>query len=81
MTQDKARPRGRKRAMRRFAAFASDRSGAVTVDWVVLTAALVGACIAMVSSIQSGLVSLGGDVGGALTSANVQTLDTLGGTE
>ncbi len=34
--------------------FRNDESGAVTVDWVVLTAAVVGLAVAAYSSIQSG---------------------------
>ena len=34
--------------------FLSDETGAVTVDWVVLTAALVGLAIAVVSLISIG---------------------------
>ena len=35
--------------------FAADESGAVTVDWVVLTAAIVGLGIAVVASVRSGV--------------------------
>jgi len=38
--------------------FSKDESGAVTVDWVVLTAAVVGLAIAAYSSIQSGASDL-----------------------
>ena len=38
--------------------FKNDESGAVTVDWVVLTAAVVGLAVAAYSSIQSGATSL-----------------------
>ena len=34
--------------------FRNDESGAVTVDWVVLTAAIVGLGIAVVASVRSG---------------------------
>ena len=34
--------------------FRNDESGAVTVDWVVLTAAVVGLAIAAYGSIQTG---------------------------
>ena len=39
-------------------AFARDENGAVTVDWVVLTAAVVGLAVAAYGSIQSGASSL-----------------------
>ncbi|WP_340287380.1 hypothetical protein [Sulfitobacter pontiacus] len=38
--------------------FKNDESGAVTVDWVVLTAAVVGLAVAAYSSIESGATSL-----------------------
>ena len=41
-----------------FKNFSKDESGAVTVDWVVLTAAVVGLAIAAYSSIQSGATAL-----------------------
>ncbi|WP_375687199.1 Flp family type IVb pilin [Pseudooceanicola sp. LIPI14-2-Ac024] len=42
--------------------FRKDEDGAVTVDWVVLTAAVVGLCAAAYSSIQSGATDLTADV-------------------
>ena len=38
--------------------FARDEDGAVTVDWVVLTAAIVGLGIAVLASVSSGTNSL-----------------------
>ncbi|MEL6463687.1 MAG: hypothetical protein AAFQ58_01860 [Pseudomonadota bacterium] len=38
--------------------FRNDEDGAVTVDWVVLTAAVVGLAIAAYGSIQSGAEDL-----------------------
>ena len=38
-----------------FKTFAKDEDGAVTVDWVVLTAAVVGLGIAGVATIQTGI--------------------------
>lgn len=35
----------------------NDEAGAVTVDWVVLTAALVGIGIAVISAVQVGINS------------------------
>jgi hypothetical protein len=40
----------------------SDESGAVTVDWVVLTAALVGLSLAVMGVISSGLKDAPGDI-------------------
>ncbi|MBN2906092.1 MAG: hypothetical protein JXJ18_05235 [Rhodobacteraceae bacterium] len=58
--------------------FHNDESGAVTVDWVVLTAAIVGLGIAVMTQVQGGVSSLGGKIETALTSANLATLGTLG---
>ena len=38
--------------------FRADENGAVTVDWVVLTAAVVGLAVAAYSSIQTGSTGL-----------------------
>jgi len=45
-----------------FKSFLSDESGAVTVDWVVLTAALVGLGLAVISVVSTGLEDLSGDI-------------------
>ena len=42
--------------------FAKDESGAVTVDWVVLTAALVGIAIALVGVIDDGIDQAATDI-------------------
>jgi len=42
--------------------FRKDEAGAVTVDWVVLTAAVVGLSAAAYTSIQSGATTLTGNV-------------------
>ncbi|MCB1389516.1 MAG: hypothetical protein H6898_17185 [Rhodobacter sp.] len=61
-----------------FKSFLADESGAVTVDWVVLTAAIVGLGLAVVTSVRSGVSSLATDISTSLTSASVATLGTLG---
>jgi Flp pilus assembly pilin Flp len=58
--------------------FVANESGAVTVDWVVLTAAIVGLGLAVVTSVRSGVTSLGSSISGSLSSASVATLGTLG---
>jgi len=58
--------------------FAAGESGAVTVDWVVLTAAIVGLGLAVVTSVRSGVSSLGTNISTSLSSASVATLGTLG---
>ncbi len=51
-----------------FARFRRDQSGAVTVDWVVLTAALVGIAVALVSTISDGLDTASTAIAQELTS-------------
>ncbi|ASM72975.1 MULTISPECIES: hypothetical protein [Roseobacteraceae] len=41
--------------------FRKDEAGAVTVDWVVLTAAVVGLAVAAYSSIETGATALTAD--------------------
>ncbi len=53
--------------------FANDESGAVTVDWVVLTAAIVGIGIAVMGSVSGGLSSLSGKIASQLSSQSVST--------
>ncbi|TNC70986.1 hypothetical protein FHG71_12405 [Rubellimicrobium roseum] len=57
--------------------FARDESGAVTVDWVVLTAAiaLIGAGIVAIMSDET--TQLGADTGAALAKIEMPTLDPL----
>ncbi len=59
--------------MKLFMNFAKDESGAVTVDWVVLTAAIVGLGIAVMASVSDGLEDLSGDIEGQLTSQGIST--------
>ena len=51
-----------------FKGFKNDESGAVTVDWVVLTAAIVGLGMVVMLSVGPGIEQLAGkikdDVGG-----------------
>ena len=55
--------------------FLNDESGAVTVDWVVLTAALVGLGIAAMGVVRGGVAGLTGDISNAL----VDTAPVTGG--
>lgn len=54
--------------------FAADESGAVTVDWVVLTAAIVGLGIAVVASVRTGVNNVAGEIGGSMTGVTIQPL-------
>ena len=58
--------------------FAANESGAVTVDWVVLTAAIVGLGLAVISTVRTGVGALGTDISNSLSSASVASLGTLG---
>lgn len=51
--------------------FHADESGAVTVDWVVLTAAIVGLGLAVVTSVRTGVGSLATGIETALTTGTV----------
>ncbi len=50
--------------------FKDQEDGAVTVDWVVLCAAVVGLAVAAISSIQSGTTDLGESIWAYTTSLN-----------
>ena len=58
--------------------FANDENGAVTVDWVVLTAAVVGLAVAAYGSIQSGASSLTAATDTTLGSMTVGSVDLTG---
>jgi len=47
--------------------FRQEESGAVTVDWVVLTAALVGLGLAVMAVVSGGVENLSGDISTSLT--------------
>ena len=51
--------------------FAADESGAVTVDWVVLTAAIVGLGIAVIASVSTGVNNLAESISDAVTDTNI----------
>lgn len=59
--------------------FAHDESGAVTVDWVVLTAAIVGLGIVIINSVGTGAADLAGDIQTGLTTMEVTTDTDFGG--
>ncbi|MEH6834707.1 hypothetical protein [Falsihalocynthiibacter arcticus] len=55
--------------------FANDESGAVTVDWVVLTAAIVGLGVAVLATVRDGVTELSETIStqvGAITVDNGQ---------
>ncbi|BAQ68940.1 hypothetical protein NHU_01785 [Rhodovulum sulfidophilum] len=58
--------------------FAKSDSGAVTVDWVVLTAAIVGLGIAVLTTVRDGVNDLGDNISDSLSDATVASPGTLG---
>ncbi|MBO9474389.1 hypothetical protein J7413_12635 [Shimia sp. R10_1] len=53
--------------------FRNDEDGAVTVDWVVLTAAVVGLAIAAFTVIEGATADLTGDASTALGTADANS--------
>ncbi len=51
--------------------FANDESGAVTVDWVVLTAAIIGLGVAVMTSVGAGATDLADDIETNLKAATI----------
>ena len=50
--------------------FNNEEDGAVTVDWVVLTAAIVGLGLAVMTTVKGGTTGLADKISGALASQN-----------
>ncbi|AZL60149.1 hypothetical protein EI545_15725 [Tabrizicola piscis] len=55
--------------MTKFSAFLNDETGAVTVDWVVLTAAIVGLGLVVFTFIQPAISQLANDIGTEINKA------------
>jgi len=53
--------------------FRKDEDGAVTVDWVVLTAAVVGLGVAAYAAIEGETTQLAADIGATIEGENVAT--------
>ena len=53
--------------------FCRDEDGAVTVDWVVLTAAIVGLGIATLAAVSSGVQDLSQDISSQLKVEQIKT--------
>lgn len=56
-----------------FKTFKNDESGAVTVDWVVLTAAIVGLGLVVLNAITPGVRTVGTTIAADLDRAAVRT--------
>lgn len=52
--------------------FRKDEDGAVTVDWVVLTAAVVGLGVAGVATVSNGVDALAGDIQSGVEATSVE---------
>jgi Flp pilus assembly pilin Flp len=63
--------------MTKFSAFLKDEAGAVTVDWVVLTAAIVGLGLLVFNFVRPAVSSLAQGIGAEL--GNAQTCMENGG--
>lgn len=57
--------------MKLFNAFLKDESGAVTVDWVVLTAAIVGLGLAVLTSVSGGTTVLANKISSKMSSTTI----------
>ena len=53
--------------------FANDESGAVTVDWVVLTAAIVGLGLAVMTVVSGGTETLTNKISDKMTSQTISS--------
>jgi Flp pilus assembly pilin Flp len=53
--------------------FVNDESGAVTVDWVVLTAAIVGLGIAVLAAVSDGVENLSSDIDTQMSGQAIST--------
>ncbi len=59
--------------MSQFSHFIRSEDGAITVDWVVLTAAIVGLCLAVAVVVSGGVEDLSRDVDTQLTDQGIAT--------
>lgn len=55
--------------------FVLEENGAITVDWVVLTAAMVGMGVASVAAVRTGTHDLGTDIQTSLSGASVAAME------
>ncbi|MBO9435585.1 hypothetical protein J7394_15300 [Ruegeria sp. R13_0] len=62
-----------------FRTFRASEEGAVTVDWVVLTALIIGLATLLYFAIQTATIGLSGNTSQALSSATISTGTSTGG--
>jgi Flp pilus assembly pilin Flp len=55
--------------------FFNDESGAVTVDWVVLTAAVVGLGVAVLVTVKGGAEKMAQNISTELSNASIADID------
>jgi Flp pilus assembly pilin Flp len=55
--------------------FLAEEDGAVTVDWVVLTAAIIGLGLVVIAAIAAGMTNVSTGVGASLNNGTVTELD------
>ena len=53
--------------------FLHDEAGALTVDWIVLTAGLVGVAVSVFGLAAGGVEDMGDDLDGVLQSQTIET--------
>ena len=56
-----------------FKSFKNDESGAVTVDWVVLTAGVVGLVFVAMAGLRGNMTSIGAQAGDTLSGLSINT--------
>ncbi len=57
----------------RIAAFLEDEDGAITVDWVLLTAGVVGLCSAIFLGLGNGTVDYSDDIGSHMEAQSIRS--------
>ena len=58
---------------RRIAAFLRDEAGAITVDWVVLTAGVVGLCSAIFIGLGNGTADYSEEIGSHMSAQSIRS--------
>ena len=69
------KPFGMAEMKKRFEQFLKDEGGAATVDWVVLTAAVVSLGVAAVDTVEEGINALASDIATAVSTKEVDNGD------
>ncbi len=59
--------------LRQIRTFLKSDDGAVTVDWVVLTAAIVGLGLAVIGTVSNGALDQASGLGAHMASQSIQT--------